>query len=207
MLQSDDRDATPGGGDVIPEVADELRRPLKVDAALFDARVMDEVLRSQHGLRHRLASLVRPRTFSVSPLGALAAACVFAAVVAGTALSVQSGRVRARGGAAVARTSATSVSAANAGAPMVRFGFVAPQASSVALVGDFNDWDPKATPLHAAATGGVWSVEVPIHPGRHLYAFVVDGTIWRPDPSAPPATGEDFGEPNSALTVADPRAQ
>jgi 1,4-alpha-glucan branching enzyme len=118
---------------------------------------------------------------------------------------VQSGRVRARDVATAART--TPVRAAAASAPMVRFGFVAPQASSVALVGDFNDWDPKATPLHAAATGGVWSVEVPIHPGRHLYAFVVDGTIWRPDPAAPPATGEDFGEPNSALTVADPRAQ
>ena len=85
--------------------------------------------------------------------------------------------------------------------------FVAPHASSVALVGDFNNWDPKATPLRAASTGGVWSVEVPIQPGRHLYAFVVDGTVWRPDPAAPQATGEDFGEPNSALTVADPRMQ
>jgi len=89
----------------------------------------------------------------------------------------------------------------------VQFGFVAPHASSVALVGDFNNWDPKATPLRAASTGGVWSVEVPVQPGRHLYAFVVDGTVWRPDPAAPKATGEDFGEPNSALTVADPGAR
>jgi 1,4-alpha-glucan branching enzyme len=74
-------------------------------------------------------------------------------------------------------------------------------------VGDFNDWDPKATPLRAAATGGVWSVDVPIQPGRHLYAFVVDGKVWRPDPAAPPAYGEDFGEPNSAITVAYPGTQ
>ena len=96
---------------------------------------------------------------------------------------------------------ATSTAAARAGSPLVQFGFVAPHAASVALVGDFNDWDPKATPLRAASTGGVWSVEVPIQPGRHLYAFVVDGAVWRPDPAAPRATGEDYGEPNSALTV------
>lgn len=189
MPQPDEIDAARGGDDMVDSVAQELRRPLRVDAALFDARVMDEVLQSRRGLRDRLASLARKRSFSVSPLGALAAACLFAAVVVGGVLSMQ----RAR----------TTVS----GAPVVRFGFVAPRASSVALVGDFNDWDPKATPLHAAAAGGVWSVEVPINPGRHLYAFVVDGTIWRPDPAAPPAYGEDFGEPNSALTVADPRAQ
>lgn len=189
MHRRDEIDAARGGEDVVERAARELRRPLRVDAALLDARVMDEVLRSRHGIRNRLASLARPRSFSVSPLGALAAACLFAMVVAGGVLYLRPGRVP------------------GADAPVVRFGFVAPRASSVALVGDFNDWDPKATPLHAAAAGGVWSVEVPIHPGRHLYAFVVDGTIWRPDPAAPPAYGEDFGEPNSALTVADPRAQ
>jgi hypothetical protein len=189
MPQPDEIDTARRGDDMVERVAQELRRPLRVDAVQFDARVMDEVLRSRHGLRDLFASLARKRSFNVSPLGALAASCLFAAVVAGGVLYVQ----RAR----------TMVS----GAPMVRFGFVAPSATSVALVGDFNDWDPRATPLKAAAAGGVWSVEVPIHPGRHLYAFVVDGTIWRPDPAAPPAYGEDFGEPNSALTVADPRAQ
>lgn len=202
MPLHDEMESAPGGDDSLARAAEELRRPLRVNAALFDARVMDEVLRSRHGFRERIASLARPRTFSVSPIGALAAACVFAAVVAGSVLSWQRGRAPAAEGHAVARAGAPP-----ADSPMVRFGFVAPRASTVALVGDFNDWDPKATPLHAATAGGVWSVEVPIHPGRHLYAFVVDGTIWRPDPAAPPAYGEDFGEPNSALTVADPRAQ
>ena len=101
----------------------------------------------------------------------------------------------------------TDIARTASGSPLVQFGFVAPHASSVALVGDFNNWDPKATPLRAASTGGVWSVEVPIQPGRHLYAFVVDGTVWRPDPAAPQASGEDYGEPNSALTVAEPGAR
>jgi hypothetical protein len=195
MRQHDEFDATGQGDEVLERAAEELRRPLRVNAALFDARVMDEVLRTPSGLRERLERLTRPRTIRVYPLVALAAGLLFAVAIAGSLLYVLPSPER------VARIDGARTTP---GSPIVQFGFVAPHASSVALVGDFNNWDPKATPLRAASTGGVWSVEVPIQPGRHLYAFVVDGTAWRPDPAAPQATGEDFGEPNSALTVADP---
>ena len=197
MRQRDEFNATNQGDDALERIVDELRRPLRVDAALFDARVMDEVLRAPSGLGARLASLTRPRTFLVSPLVALAAGLLFAVAIAGSVLYVLPPAPHA----------APHEIARVAASPIVQFGFAAPHASSVALVGDFNNWDPKATPLRAASTGGVWSVEVPIQPGRHLYAFVVDGTVWRPDPSAPKAPGEDFGEPNSALTVAEPGAR
>jgi hypothetical protein len=196
MRQHDELDASGQGDEVLERVAAELRRPLRVNAALFDARVMDEVLRTPSGLRERLESLSRPRTIRVYPIVALAAGLLFAVAIAGSVLYVLPSSPQH-----VARV---DVPRPARGSPIVQFGFVAPHASSVALVGDFNNWDPKATPLRAASTGGVWSVEVPIEPGRHLYAFVVDGTVWRPDPAAPQATGEDFGEPNSALTVADP---
>ena len=195
MRQHDEFDAMEQGDDLLERVADELRRPLRVNTALFDARVIDEVLRAPSGLRERIASLTQPRTFRVSPLVALAASLLFAVTVVGSVLYVLPTSPEP-----APRTASRSAT----GSPIVQFGFVAPHASSVALVGDFNNWDPKATPLRAASTGGVWSVEIPVQPGRHLYAFVVDGTVWRPDPAAPKATGEDFGEPNSALTVADP---
>ena len=198
MHQHDDLNAMEQGDDVLERVVEELRRPLRVNTALFDARVMDEVLRTPSGLRERIASLTQPRTFRVSPLIALAAGLLFAVTVVGSLLYVLPSSPRT-----ASRTAARTPARTAAGSPIVQFGFVAPHASSVALVGDFNNWDPKATPLRAASTGGVWSVEVPIQPGRHLYAFVVDGTLWRPDPAAPKATGEDFGEPNSALIVAD----
>jgi hypothetical protein len=196
MRQHDDFEGTEPGDDVLERAVDELRRPLRVNAALFDARVMDELLRTPTGLRERVESLVRPRMFRISPLVALAAGLLFAVSIAGSVLYVLPSSPRAR---------ERSIARAAPGTPLVEFGFAAPHASSVALVGDFNNWDPRATPLRAASTGGVWSVEVPVPPGRHLYAFVVDGKVWRPDPAAPKATGEDFGEPNSALTVADPR--
>jgi hypothetical protein len=195
MRQHDELDGMEQGDELLERAADELRRPLRVNAVLFDARVMDEVLRAPSGVRERVERLMRPRIVRVYPLVALAAGLLFAVAIAGSLLYVLPAASRAARGD-IARTAPSS--------PIVQFGFVAPHASSVALVGDFNNWDPKATPLRAASTGGVWSVEVPIQPGRHLYAFVVDGTVWRPDPAAPPATGEDFGEPNSALTVADP---
>jgi hypothetical protein len=73
--------------------------------------------------------------------------------------------------------------------------------SAVALVGDFNDWDPAATPLRPASDS-LWSVIIPLRPGRYRYTFIVDGTRWHRDPSAPRALEDDFGTPTSVITVA-----
>jgi hypothetical protein len=81
-----------------------------------------------------------------------------------------------------------------------QFVLIAPEASAVTLVGDFNDWSMAATPLVRAEGGGVWSVTVPLVPGRYRYAFVVNGTIWQNDPEAA-AAEDEFGRSNSVLTV------
>jgi Glycogen recognition site of AMP-activated protein kinase len=83
----------------------------------------------------------------------------------------------------------------------IEFALRTPADSAVALVGDFNDWNPAATPLHRAADD-VWSVTVPLRPGRYRYTFIVDGTRWRRDPTAPPALEDDFGAPTSVITIA-----
>lgn len=75
-------------------------------------------------------------------------------------------------------------------------------AASVSLVGDFNDWDAQATPLQRDA--GAWTVTLPITPGRHVYAFVVDGERWVADPRAPRAPDADFGRPGSVVIVQTP---
>src|SRR5437763_5072829 len=138
MRQHDEFEGTGEGDDLLGRAVDELRRPLQVNAALFDARVMDELLRAPTGLRERIEFLVRPRTFRISPLVALAAGLLFAVSVVGSVLYVlPSSR----------RTPQPAVARAAPSSPIVQFGFAAPHASSVALVGDFNNWDPKATPL------------------------------------------------------------
>jgi hypothetical protein len=90
------------------------------------------------------------------------------------------------------------------GPPSVRpieFALRTPADSAVALVGDFNDWNPAATPLRRDSDG-LWSVTVPLRPGRYRYTFIVDGTRWRRDPAAPPALEDDFGAPTSVITIA-----
>jgi 1,4-alpha-glucan branching enzyme len=83
---------------------------------------------------------------------------------------------------------------------VTQFVLVAPGAHSVALVGDFNDWDLSATKLVRQGGDGVWYVTLPLRPGRYRYAFVVDGTVWRNDPNAV-GMEDDFGRPNSVVTI------
>ena len=172
---------------LMDRIAATLRAPAGPDAGA-DRRVMDAVrLQPQHAtgsIKRFTAWLLRPQPLRVAPLGALAAA---AAVVALWLVVPSTDRMAAPGPAA---------------AQPVQFVLIAPEASTVTVVGDFNDWDPTATPLAAARTGGVWTTTVMLAPGRHRYAFLVDATRWIADPSAPPAGDDDFGEPSSALTVA-----
>jgi hypothetical protein len=74
-------------------------------------------------------------------------------------------------------------------------------ASQVMVVGDFNDWDPAATPLRPGNEGGTWTVELRLAPGRYRYTFLIDGRRWVPDPAEPRAADDDFGAPTSVLTV------
>jgi len=81
-----------------------------------------------------------------------------------------------------------------------RFALDAPGAESVAVVGDFNDWDPAASPLIHSG-GGTWTVEVALPSGSHRYAFVIDGNRWLADPTSAGRVVDDFGDGNSIVIV------
>lgn len=133
-------------------------------------------------------------TVAVTPLGGLA----LAAGLAGLLFAAQ--LVGRRSAAPSARDTAVAASEAAAPVQLTQFVLVAPGASRVVVVGDFNDWSLSATPLVRAAGDGVWHVTVPLSPGRYRYAFVVNGEVWQADPESPPAEDE-FGRPNSVVTV------
>jgi len=169
---------------VIGQVADVVREPVTLSSG-FDERVMAMVERVERV--EGVERLRRRRSF----LGAQALlAASIAALVIGRAWI---GRITA--------PSTPSTPSTRAEGAQVEFVVLAPGATTVNLVGDFNEWSTTATPLRAAERDGVWSVKVPLPPGRHEYAFVVDGERWMPDPSAPRATSDDFGTPNSVVTV------
>ena len=80
----------------------------------------------------------------------------------------------------------------------VEFRLSMPQARTVCVVGTFNNWDTKRTPMKKDATG--WKANVPLAPGRYEYRFVADGQ-WLSDPNAKESVGNDFGSTNSVLVV------
>lgn len=84
---------------------------------------------------------------------------------------------------------------------LVQFRLDAPNARAVRLAGDFSSWQPTYSLTRSGP--GVWTVVVPLEPGVHDYAFVVDGEQWTPDPMAP-AVADGFGGLNSRLAVLSP---
>ncbi len=143
-------------------------------------------------------SLAEPRVVRVAPLAA--AGALLAVLLAGAVV----GRLTTApgGGADLAPSEDTSPSAlaSTVGAELVRFVCVAPNAERVSLVGDFNRWSAGATPMRAERDG-VWTVELRVPAGRHLYAFLVDGRDWRADVAAPLAGDDSFGKPTSVVLV------
>ena len=63
------------------------------------------------------------------------------------------------------------------------FDFYAPFAREAFLVGEFNDWNAKATPMQRSGDGN-WHVELMLAPGFYHYKFAVD-SIWRCSPDQP----------------------
>jgi hypothetical protein len=53
------------------------------------------------------------------------------------------------------------------------------------------------------SASGLWSISLALRPGRHVYAFLVDDTVWVQDPRAMEAPDADFGRPGSVLLVGD----
>lgn len=191
-------------------IAREARRPVVMDPAVRDrlmAAIRVEPLPARRptlitvpsvaGVATTWSRLVQPR-FTFSPAGGalLAAGLVGIGILAGTLAHNRDGHstVGQRQVAVVSPQLPVSHDT------VVEFVYVAPRASRVSVVGDFNEWDATKTPMVRAGMGGQWTVTLPLTAGRHLYAFIVDGT-WNADPSAPVAPDDGFGHSNSVKIV------
>lgn len=74
-----------------------------------------------------------------------------------------------------------------------------PQASSVTIAGEFNDWNPQSHALKQRKDG-VWSITLRLSREReYQYRFVVNGTDWvtdyQPDRTAP----NQYGDVNAVV--------
>jgi len=87
--------------------------------------------------------------------------------------------------------------------PATRFVYVATgSVSRVALVGDFNGWNPHATPLARVRAGALWVVDVRVPIGPHAYAYVLNDNRWTIDPAAPRAPDDGLGP--TSVVIVDP---
>jgi hypothetical protein len=153
--------------------------------AWLEQRVMAEIatLPARGPLRRALDWLTRPASVRLSPLaGALAAAALVLAIVW--------------------EPNAEEVPLAfpDDQVVYVQFMLEAPSASSVAVAGDFSDWEPSFA-LQDPDGDGVWSARVPVRPGVHAYMFLVDETSWQTDPNAGRYQDDGFGNRNAVLAV------
>lgn len=75
----------------------------------------------------------------------------------------------------------------------------APEAEQVLLIGDFNYWNPAATPM-TRQPDGRWMATLELTHGYHEYVFLVDG---KPvlDPNATGKTRNLLNQPVSLLAV------
>jgi len=149
---------------------------------LWRARVLHEVRRSAAARRRRRRVVL--------------AAAAMMAVVGGSLVLRAPDRTR---------PAVVAASTGHVGAPLeaatVRFTFDAPGAQRVALVGDFDAWTPNGRPMRRADDGRTWEVSLVLPPGRHAFAYLVDGVL-RADPTAARAVEDDFGVPSSVIVIA-----
>jgi len=87
----------------------------------------------------------------------------------------------------------------------VKFSVYAPKAKKVFIAGDFNNWSKSADPMYDKDEDGVWTIVLPLKPGRYEYKFVIDGDNWIPDPGNPDRVDDGFGGENSVVVVTKKR--
>ena len=169
------------------QVMADLDRHQGADSAApgwIEGAVMDEIAAGAEasGPTGVLGWLVRPRDIRVSPLyGGLVAAAL-------AVLMFLPGRGSESG---PAQTAATIY---------VQFVLEAPSAQSVAVAGDFNEWEGEHQLIDTDGDG-VWTGRIAVEPGIHEYMFVVDGQEWVTPPGAEGYRDDGFGNRNAVVTV------
>ena len=74
-----------------------------------------------------------------------------------------------------------------------------PDAKSVQIAGDFNNWQPEKNPMKKTEDGA-WHARINLPKGTHHYRFVVDGH-WQHDPFNEATEPNPYGGLNSIIKV------
>ncbi|MDP5170090.1 MAG: isoamylase early set domain-containing protein [Bacteroidia bacterium] len=77
----------------------------------------------------------------------------------------------------------------------------APGASSVFIVGDFNDWSESSHPLKGLKDGS-FSTTIDLETGKsYQFRYLIDGSTWENDDAADKYVTSPFGTENSVVEL------
>ncbi len=138
-----------------------------------------------------------------------AAAAVAVVALGGTAWTIAHRLTPSAQVASVARGAGVIVPAGLAITPIasapvrpIVFEFTAPDARSVQVLGDFNEWSRNAVTMQRGPDGR-WRITTLLPPGRYVFAYLVDGARFARDPQRDTVEDRDFGVPGSELVVGE----
>lgn len=144
--------------------------------------------------------VVRPRSITVRPAYGLVTAVVLV-IALGMLLGRPAPEVVRPAAESSTTTAVANTENTNQQLIATRFTYVDNEASSVAVAGDFNEWNPD--PLKPRMVDGqrVWTGVIPLREGEHQYMFVIDGEEWVTDPLAPVQREDGFGHRNAVISL------
>jgi 1,4-alpha-glucan branching enzyme len=74
-------------------------------------------------------------------------------------------------------------------------------AKDIHLVGDFNSWDTKATPMKKQKDGS-FSITLDLNPGQeYQYRYLIDGANWENDSNADKYVPSPFGDSENSVLI------
>ena len=86
---------------------------------------------------------------------------------------------------------------------MVRFVYENRTAEKVYLVGDFTSWSKSRMGMQKVKGTDYWTVEISLEEGIYKYVFLVDESLWTPDPLSHIKVLDDFGNESSLMVLLD----
>ena len=193
---------------ILDRAIDELRRLPPVDPVAI-RRIVDAAAEARVTAADEPVFVVGSSGRSIriwSAIGLAAAAAVAGFIVRGAVTTKTPAQVVAQAPSATTSESLRQVvsSSAESSPILQQFIFENAHAHSVSVVGDFNKWDRSTAPMQRSSDDATWSVIIPIVPGRHIYGYMVDDSLFTLDPRAPKVKDVDLGTEGSVVMVGRP---
>jgi hypothetical protein len=194
---------------IIERIALEARRPVAVDSdaksRLMAAIRTEGAPGSVDDEMEFGAPARRGITLSPARFAALAAGLVGIGILVGSLFDIgRDSQVIGQPQVVATKDPPSSLPASTSDTTTMTFVFVTHGATSVSLVGDFNQWNAEAAPMQRIENSNAWTITLPLSAGRHLYSFYAvgaDGEKFLVDPHAP-VSDDGLGNVNSVVLVA-----